>query len=115
MVERSCRLAGATICACRAALLDGGSSANLAGGSTSLPATVAKVLCLQRCRRCRPLHHMQAEGKGQRADRRLLRRPSGNGITASRVTTTAFSPSMIGARNFPDKEEGLDIELPDGR
>lgn len=115
MVERSRRSAGATICACRAALLDG-ASANLAGGTHHAFRDRGEGFCVFNDAAV-AARAMQAEGKAQRVLIVDCDVHQGNG-TASilRNDDSIFTFSMHGARNFPfDKEESdLDIELPDG-
>lgn len=115
MVERSRRSAGATICACRAALADG-VSANLAGGTHHAFRDRGEGFCVFNDAAV-AARAMQAEGKAQRVLIVDCDVHQGNG-TASilRNDDSVFTFSMHGARNFPfDKEESdLDIELPDG-
>lgn len=115
MVERSRRSAGATICACRAALADG-VSANLAGGTHHAFRDRGEGFCVFNDAAVAG-RAMQAEGKAQRVLIVDCDVHQGNG-TASilRNDSSIFTFSMHGARNFPfDKEESdLDIELPDG-
>lgn len=115
MVERSRRSAGATICACRAALADG-VSANLAGGTHHAFRDRGEGFCVFNDAAV-AARAMQAEGKAQRVLIIDCDVHQGNG-TANilRNDDSVFTFSMHGARNFPfDKEESdLDIELPDG-
>ncbi|MBL8404877.1 MAG: histone deacetylase [Dechloromonas sp.] len=115
MVERSRRSAGATICACRAALVDG-VSANLAGGTHHAFRDRGEGFCVFNDAAV-AARAIQAEGKAQRVLIVDCDVHQGNG-TASilRNDDSVFTFSMHGARNFPfDKEESdLDIELPDG-
>lgn len=115
MVERSRRSAGATICACRAALVEG-VSANLAGGTHHAFRDRGEGFCVFNDAAV-AARAMQAEGKAQRVLIVDCDVHQGNG-TASilRNDDSVFTFSMHGARNFPfDKEESdLDIELPDG-
>lgn len=115
MVERSRRSAGATIGACRNALLEG-VSANLAGGTHHAFRDRGEGFCVFNDAAV-AARAMQAEG---RADRVLIVDcdvHQGNG-TASILAgdDSIFTFSIHGARNFPfDKEQSdLDIELPDG-
>ena len=115
MVERSRRSAGATICACRAALKDG-VSANLAGGTHHAFRDRGEGFCIFNDAAV-AARAMQAEG---RANRKLIVDcdvHQGNG-TASILAgdESIFTFSIHGARNFPfEKEQSdLDIELPDG-
>lgn len=115
MVERSRRSAGATICACRAALVEG-VSANLAGGTHHAFRDRGEGFCVFNDAAV-AARAMQAEGKARRVLIVDCDVHQGNG-TASilRNDDSVFTFSMHGARNFPfDKEESdLDIELPDG-
>jgi acetoin utilization deacetylase AcuC-like enzyme len=115
MVERSRRSAGATICACRAALEDG-VAANLAGGTHHAFRDHGEGFCVFNDAAI-AARAMQAEG---RVDRVLIVDcdvHQGNG-TASilRGDDSIFTFSIHGARNFPFTKENsdLDIELPDG-
>ncbi len=115
MVERSRRSAGATICACRAALADG-VSANLAGGTHHAFADHGEGFCVFNDAAI-AARAMQAEGRAERILIVDCDVHQGNG-TASilRGDDSNFTFSIHGARNYPfDKEESdLDIELPDG-
>ena len=115
MVERSRRSAGATICACRAALVDG-VSANLAGGTHHAFADHGEGFCVFNDAAV-AARAMQAEGRVERVLIVDCDVHQGNG-TASilRGDDSIFTFSIHGARNFPfDKEQSdLDIELPDG-
>ena len=115
MVERSRRSAGATICACRAALADG-VSANLAGGTHHAFADHGEGFCVFNDAAV-AARAMQAEGRAERILIVDCDVHQGNG-TASilRGDDSIFTFSIHGARNYPfDKEESdLDIELPDG-
>ena len=115
MVERSRRSAGATICACRAALADG-VSANLAGGTHHAFADHGEGFCVFNDAAV-AARAMQAEGRAGRILIVDCDVHQGNG-TASilRGDDSIFTFSIHGARNYPfDKEESdLDIELPDG-
>ena len=115
MVERSRRSAGATICACRAALADG-VSANLAGGTHHAFAGHGEGFCVfnDAAVAARAMH---AEGHAGRILIVDCDVHQGNG-TANILSgdDSIFTFSIHGARNYPfDKEESdLDIELPDG-
>lgn len=115
MVERSRRSAGATICACRAAIEDG-VSANLAGGTHHAFRDHGEGFCVFNDAAV-AARAMQAEGRAGRVLIVDCDVHQGNG-TASilRGDDSIFTFSMHGARNFPfDKETSdLDIELPDG-
>jgi acetoin utilization deacetylase AcuC-like enzyme len=116
MVERSRRSAGATICACRTALLERKASANLAGGTHHAFRARGEGFCVFNDAAV-AARAMQAEG---RAGRLLIIDcdvHQGNG-TASILAgdDSIFTFSIHGARNFPFTKErsDLDIELPDG-
>ncbi|NTV70696.1 MAG: histone deacetylase [Azonexaceae bacterium] len=115
MVERSRRSAGATICACRAALEDG-VAANLAGGTHHAFRDHGEGFCVFNDAAV-AARAMQAEGRVERVLIVDCDVHQGNG-TASilRGDDSIFTFSIHGARNFPfDKEQSdLDIELPDG-
>ncbi len=114
MVERSRRSAGATICACRAALEDG-VSANLAGGTHHAFRNRGEGFCVFNDAAV-AARAMQAEGRAKRILIVDCDVHQGNG-TASilRGDESIFTFSIHGARNYPfDKEQSdLDIELPD--
>lgn len=114
MVERSRRSAGATICACRAALADG-VSANLAGGTHHAFRDRGEGFCVFNDAAV-AARAMQAEGRANRVLIVDCDVHQGNG-TASilRGDDSIFTFSIHGARNFPfEKEQSdLDIELPD--
>ena len=115
MVERSRRSAGATICACRAALEDG-VAANLAGGTHHAFRDHGEGFCVFNDAAV-AARAMQAEGRSQRVLIVDCDVHQGNG-TASilRGDDSIFTFSIHGARNFPFEKEtsDLDIELPDG-
>lgn len=115
MVERSRRSAGATLAACRAALLDG-AAANLAGGTHHAHFARGEGFCVFNDAAV-AARTMLAEGAIARALIVDADVHQGNG-TASilRDDPAVFTFSIHGARNFPfDKENSdLDIELPDG-
>ncbi len=115
MVERSRRSAGATICACRAALKDG-VSANLAGGTHHAFRDRGEGFCIFNDAAV-AARAMQAEGRASRILVVDCDVHQGNG-TASILAgdESIFTFSIHGARNFPfEKEQSdLDIELPDG-
>ena len=115
MVERSRRSAGATICACRAAMQDG-TAANLAGGTHHAFRDRGEGFCIFNDAAV-AARAMQAEGLASRILIVDCDVHQGNG-TASILAgdESIFTFSIHGARNFPfEKEESdLDIELPDG-
>lgn len=115
MVERSRRSAGATICACRAAI-ENGVSANLAGGTHHAFRDRGEGFCVFNDAAV-AARTMQAEGRARRILIVDCDVHQGNG-TASilRGDDSIFTFSMHGARNFPfaKEESDLDIELPDG-
>ena len=115
MVERSRRSAGATICACRAAL-DEGIAANLAGGTHHAFRDRGEGFCVFNDAAV-AARAMQAEGRASRVLIVDCDVHQGNG-TASilRGDDSIFTFSIHGARNFPFEKESsdLDIELPDG-
>lgn len=114
MVERSRRSAGATIGACRAALIDG-VAANLAGGTHHAFHDRGEGFCVFNDAAV-AARAMQAEGLAQRVLIVDCDVHQGNG-TASILAgdDSIFTFSIHGARNFPfEKEQSdLDIELPD--
>jgi acetoin utilization deacetylase AcuC-like enzyme len=114
MVERSRRSAGATLCACRAALEDG-VSANLAGGTHHAFRGRGEGFCVFNDAAI-AARAMQAEGRARRVLIVDCDVHQGNGTAAIlRGDESIFTFSIHGARNFPfEKEESdLDIELPD--
>ncbi len=116
MVERSRRSAGATICACRAALADGTVAANLAGGTHHAFRDRGEGFCVFNDAAV-AARAMQAEGRAGRILVVDCDVHQGNG-TASILADddSIFTFSIHGARNFPFAKEcsDLDIELPDG-
>jgi len=116
MVERSRRSAGATICACRAALADGTVAANLAGGTHHAFRDRGEGFCVFNDAAV-AARAMQAEGRAERILVVDCDVHQGNG-TASILAgdDSVFTFSIHGARNFPFAKESsdLDIELPDG-
>ena len=116
MVERSRRSAGATICACRAALADGTVAANLAGGTHHAFRDRGEGFCVFNDAAV-AARAMQAEGRAERILVVDCDVHQGNG-TASILACddSVFTFSIHGARNFPFAKESsdLDIELPDG-
>lgn len=115
MVERSRRSAGATIGACRAALLDG-VAANLAGGTHHAFHDHGEGFCVFNDAAV-AARAMQSEGRARRILIVDCDVHQGNG-TASILAgdDSIFTFSIHGARNFPfEKEQSdLDVELPDG-
>ncbi len=115
MVERSRRSAGATICACRAAFVDG-VSANLAGGTHHAFQDRGEGFCVFNDAAI-AARAMQNEGRAKRVLIVDCDVHQGNG-TASILAgdNSIFTFSIHGARNFPFEKErsDLDIELPDG-
>ena len=115
MVERSRRSAGATLCACRAAI-ENGVSANLAGGTHHAFRDRGEGFCVFNDAAV-AARAMQAEGRARRILIVDCDVHQGNG-TASilRGDDSIFTFSMHGARNFPFAKAAsdLDIELPDG-
>ena len=116
MVERSRRSAGATICACRAALAAGTVAANLAGGTHHAFRDRGEGFCVFNDAAV-AARAMQAEGRAERILVVDCDVHQGNG-TASILAgdDSVFTFSIHGARNFPFAKEtsDLDIELPDG-
>jgi len=116
MVERSRRSAGATICACRSALSNGGVAANLAGGTHHAFRDRGEGFCVFNDAAV-AARAMQAEGRAERILVVDCDVHQGNG-TASILAgdDSVFTFSIHGARNFPFAKESsdLDIELPDG-
>lgn len=115
LVERSRRSSGATIAACRAALVDG-FSANLAGGTHHAFRDRAEGYCLFNDSVV-AARAMQAEGLIQRALFIDCDVHQGNGTAAIvRDDPSLYAFSIHSERNYPfPKEMGdLDIGLPDG-
>lgn len=116
MVERSRRSAGATVCACRAALSDGTVAANLAGGTHHAFRDRGEGFCVFNDAAV-AARAMQAEGRAERILVVDCDVHQGNG-TASILAgdDSVFTFSIHGSRNFPFAKESsdLDIELPDG-
>ena len=120
MVERSRRSTGATIAACRTALIEG-VAGNMAGGTHHASASKGGGFCVFNDAAVAS-RLMQAE-QGRRARVPLqvavvdLDVHQGNG-TASifRNDPSVFTLSMHGQKNFPFRKEAsdLDVELPDG-
>ncbi len=115
MVERSRRSAGATLAACRAALVDG-LGINLAGGTHHAFADRGEGFCVFNDAAV-AARGMQAEGRARRAVVLDCDVHQGNGTAAIfRGDDTVFTFSIHGAGNFPYRKENsdLDIALPDG-
>lgn len=115
MVERSRRSAGATVAACRAALVDG-VAANLAGGTHHAYADRGEGFCVFNDAAV-AARAMQAElGSGTRVAIIDLDVHQGNGTAAIfEHDASVFTLSMHGEHNYPfHKARGdLDIALPD--
>jgi acetoin utilization deacetylase AcuC-like enzyme len=115
MVERSRRSSGATIAACRAALVDG-FAANLAGGTHHAFADAGQGFCVFNDSAI-AARAMQAEGRVRRVIIIDCDVHQGNGTAAILADDpTIFTFSIHGAKNFPFHKErsDLDIELEDG-
>jgi acetoin utilization deacetylase AcuC-like enzyme len=115
MVERSRRSCGATIEACRAALVDA-VSVNLAGGTHHAFRDHGEGYCVFNDSAVAALC-MQAEGRVKRVLVIDCDVHQGDGTAAIlRHDPTVFTFSMHGANNYPFRKESgdLDIELPDG-
>ena len=125
MVERARRSVGATIAAARHALMQAdGVAANLAGGTHHAYAHKGSGYCVFNDVAV-AARLMQAEWHRQHGQQRAGLRVwvidldvhQGNGTAhIFREDPTVFTLSMHGARNFPFRKEGsdLDVELPDG-
>lgn len=116
MVERSRRSVGATIAACRAAIVDG-ASVNLAGGTHHAgPDRGEGFCCLNDVAVAARL--MQAERRVRRVAIVDLDVHQGNGSAEIlRNDASVFTLSIHGARNFPFRHRcngDLDVDLPDG-
>lgn len=115
MVERSRRSSGATIAACRAALVDG-YAANLAGGTHHAFADAGEGFCVFNDSAV-AARAMQAEGLARRVVILDCDVHQGNG-TASifQDDPTVFTFSIHGGRNFPLRKctSDLDVPLVDG-
>jgi acetoin utilization deacetylase AcuC-like enzyme len=120
MVERSRRSTGATIAACRAALVDG-ASANLAGGTHHAYADRGEgFCCLNDMAVAARLIQAETSQSAQPIQRVMiidLDVHQGNG-TASilKADSSVFTLSIHGENNYPFRKENssLDIGLPDG-
>jgi acetoin utilization deacetylase AcuC-like enzyme len=115
MVERTRRSSGATIAACRAALVEG-VAANLAGGTHHAFRDHGEGYCILNDSAI-AARAMQAEGRIRRALILDCDVHQGNGTAAIlRGDSSIFTFSIHGEKNFPYHKEqsDLDIELPDG-
>jgi acetoin utilization deacetylase AcuC-like enzyme len=113
LVERSRRSSGATIAACRAALLDG-CAANLAGGTHHAFADRGEGYCVFNDSVI-AARTMQAERLAQRVAILDCDVHQGNGTAAICAhDPTIFTFSIHGANNFPfcKQQSDLDIALP---
>lgn len=114
MVERSRRSAGATLAACRAALVEG-CAVNLAGGTHHAHATFGAGFCVFNDAAV-AARAMQAEGRAARVLIVDLDVHQGDGTAAIlRGDAGSFTFSMHGRRNFPFRKQAsdLDVELED--
>ena len=125
MVERARRSVGATIAAARHALMQAdGVAANLAGGTHHAYAHKGSGYCVfndvavaARLMQAEWHRHHGQQRAGLRVWVIDLDVHQGNGTAhIFREDPTVFTLSMHGARNFPFRKEGsdLDVELPDG-
>ncbi len=115
LVERSRRSSGATIEACRAALVDG-LAVNLAGGTHHACWDHGQGYCVFNDSAI-AARAMQAEGRVERVVVLDCDVHQGNGTAAILAgDPTIFTFSIHGAKNFPFRKEqsDLDIELEDG-
>lgn len=119
MVERSRRSAGATLAACRSALLreDGAACAvNLAGGTHHAHRDFGAGFCVFNDAAIAALA-MRAEGRAGRVAIIDCDVHQGDGTAAILADKPEiFTCSLHGAKNFPFEKQvsDLDIELPDG-
>ena len=114
MVERSRRSSGATIEACRAALVDG-LGVNLAGGTHHAFRDHGEGYCVFNDAVV-AARQLQAEGRVTRVVVIDLDVHQGNGTAAvCRLDPTIFTLSVHGAKNYPLRKEqsDMDIELDD--
>jgi acetoin utilization deacetylase AcuC-like enzyme len=115
MVERSRRSAGATIEACRAAMIDG-VAANLAGGTHHAYADRGEGFCVFNDAAI-AARLMQAERRAGRVAIVDLDVHQGNGTAAILANDdSVFTLSLHGEHNYPFRKEAsdLDVALPDG-
>lgn len=115
MVERSRRSAGATIAACRAALVDG-VAVNLAGGTHHAQADHGEGFCVFNDAAI-AARLMQAERRAARVAIVDLDVHQGNGTAAILANDDSiFTLSLHGENNYPFQKavSDLDIALPDG-
>lgn len=115
MVERSRRATGATIGACRAALIEG-AAVNLAGGTHHAYADHGEGFCVFNDAAV-AARLMQAERRAKKVAIVDLDVHQGNG-TASILARddSVFTLSLHGDKNYPFEKEAsdLDVPLPDG-
>jgi acetoin utilization deacetylase AcuC-like enzyme len=115
MVERSRRSCGATIAACRSALVDG-VAVSLAGGTHHAFHDAGEGFCVFNDSVV-AARAMQAEGLARRIAIIDTDVHQGNGTAAIlRDDSSIFTFSIHGAKNFPLRKEisDLDVPLPDG-
>lgn len=115
MVERSRRSAGATVCACRAALQEG-VAVNLAGGTHHAYADRGEGFCVFNDAAI-AARLMQAERRVQQVAIVDLDVHQGNGTAAILARDdSVFTLSLHGEHNYPFRKEcsDLDVGLPDG-
>lgn len=115
MVERSRRSAGATLAACRSALVDG-CAANLAGGTHHAHRNFGSGFCVFNDAAIAALN-MRAEGLASRVAIIDCDVHQGDGTAAILAKQPGmFTFSIHGAKNFPFRKVAshLDIELADG-
>lgn len=116
MVERSRRSNGATIAACRAAIEQRGSAANLAGGTHHAYADRGEGFCCFNDVAV-AARLMQAERRAKQVLILDLDVHQGNGTAAIlRGDTSVFTVSIHGQNNYPFRKETscLDVALADG-
>lgn len=114
-VERTRRSVGATMEACRAALVDG-RAVSLAGGTHHAFPDHGEGYCLFNDTAV-AIRAMQAEARAQRVLVIDLDVHQGNGTAAIFAgDASVFTLSLHGARNFPFRKQksSMDVELPDG-
>lgn len=115
MIERSRRSTGATIAACRAAMIEG-TAVNLAGGTHHAHADRGEGFCVFNDAAVAS-RLMQAERRASRVAIVDLDVHQGNG-TASILATddSVFTLSLHGEHNYPFQKavSDLDVALPDG-